>query len=165
MKKVIYDRIDNEYTSKFMTLFTKIFKDEEPRLEGNKSSLLSKGCKISGNIETEYLRIEGVFEGVIDSKKLLITADGSEVNAEIIAKDVVLGGKFSGSISASGVVKLTTTAEVQGSIECDTLHIEGGAMFNGHCRQDNPKKSLLPVKYNPVQSFAFLSGLKMQPTI
>lgn len=92
--------------------------------------------------EPVNLRINGKFEGTLNTKGNLMVGDSAIVNADIIGEDMVLGGRISGKITASRMVTLTSTAQVSGDIEAPKLVMEEGAIFNGKCKMPQSRLSL-----------------------
>jgi excisionase family DNA binding protein len=92
--------------------------------------------------EPVNLRINGKFEGTLNTKGNLMVGENAIVNADIIGEDMILGGRISGKINASRMVTLTSTAQVNGDIEVPKLVVEEGAIFNGKCKMPQGRLSL-----------------------
>jgi len=92
--------------------------------------------------EPVNLRINGKFEGTLNTKGNLMVGENAVVNADIIGEDMILGGRISGKITASRMVTLTATAQVSGDIEVPKLVMEEGAIFNGKCKMPQGRLSL-----------------------
>jgi len=92
--------------------------------------------------EPVNLRINGKFEGTLNTKGNLMVGESAIVNADIIGEDMILGGRISGKITASRMVTLTSTAQVSGDIEVPKLVMEEGAIFNGKCKMPQGRLSL-----------------------
>ncbi|MFA5008157.1 MAG: polymer-forming cytoskeletal protein [Candidatus Omnitrophota bacterium] len=88
------------------------------------------------------LRINGKFEGTLNTKGNLMVGESAIVNADITGEDMILGGKVSGKIIASRMVTLTGTAQFNGDIEAPKIVMEEGAIFNGKCKMPQGKLSL-----------------------
>ncbi|MCK9613883.1 MAG: polymer-forming cytoskeletal protein [Candidatus Omnitrophica bacterium] len=92
--------------------------------------------------EPVNLRINGKFEGTLNTKGNLMVGEAAIVNADIIGEDMVLGGRISGKIIASRMVTLTGTAQFTGDIEAPKIVMEEGAVFNGKCKMPQSRLSL-----------------------
>ncbi|MCK9573244.1 MAG: polymer-forming cytoskeletal protein [Candidatus Omnitrophica bacterium] len=92
--------------------------------------------------EPVNLRINGKFEGTLNTKGNLMVGEAAIVNADIIGEDMILGGRISGKIVASHMVTLTGTAQFNGDIEAPKIVMEEGAVFNGKCKMPQSKLSL-----------------------
>ena len=91
-----------------------------------KTSVLLSDVTIKGDIvEKEKLVIDSKIDGDITADKLH-THSGAKINRNISASDVVLGGTSKGNVN-SDVIKIRSTAEVDGVLNQKNLSIEEGA--------------------------------------
>tara|TARA_A100001011_G_C14176507_1_gene784839 strand:+ start:568 stop:879 length:312 start_codon:yes stop_codon:yes gene_type:complete len=91
-----------------------------------KISVLLSDVTIKGDIvEKEKLILDSKIEGDITADKLQ-THSGSNINGNISSSDVVLGGTSKGNIN-SDVIKIRSTADVDGVLNQKNLSIEEGA--------------------------------------
>jgi cytoskeletal protein CcmA (bactofilin family) len=104
-----------------------------PRPEEEISSI-SSDMTIVGKISCEgTVKIFGSIEGELHATTVLI-ADGAQVEGEINAEDLTIGGRVKGTIHANRV-KLIGTAIVEGDIFHQSLAIEEHARFEGASRR------------------------------
>jgi excisionase family DNA binding protein len=80
------------------------------------------------------LRINGTFEGVLNTKGSLMIGEQAVVNADITGEFIVIAGKVSGNITALKSLKLISPARVIGDIRSPLLSIAEGAIFDGTSR-------------------------------
>ena len=80
------------------------------------------------------LKINGRFEGVLNTKGSLMIGEQAVVNADIIGESIIIAGIVSGNISALKELKLIAPARVIGDIRAPLLSIAEGATFDGNCR-------------------------------
>ena len=80
------------------------------------------------------LRINGKFEGNLDTKGSLTIGQTALVNADIHGENIIVAGKIKGRIIASERLTLLPTALVQGEIFPAKLNVTEGAIFEGTCR-------------------------------
>ena len=78
------------------------------------------------------LRINGKFEGKLDTKGSLTIGEHAIVNADITGESVTVAGRINGDIKAQSV-KLVAPACVIGDLKTRTLSIAEGAVLEGHC--------------------------------
>jgi len=91
-----------------------------------KQSILLSDVAVKGDIvEKETLVLDSKVDGDITAGKLQ-THSGSNVSGNINASDVTLGGSSKGNIN-SDIVKIKSTAEVDGVLNQKNLSIEEGA--------------------------------------
>lgn len=88
------------------------------------------------------LRINGKFEGSLDTKGSIIIGQAATVKANIIGEKVTIAGTVKGNIKAMESIKLLSTAQVIGDIEVPKISIDEGAIFNGKCRTAEARISL-----------------------
>ena len=94
-------------------------------------SIINKGCRLEGDFDFKgYLIIAGSVTGTLRAETV-ITEKGSCVTAQITADYATIAGSFEGQISITGTLTLVKTSCVDASLECGTLIIEEGCMFNG----------------------------------
>ena len=79
------------------------------------------------------LRINGEFEGKLQTKGKLTIGERAVVTADIIGESIVVAGRVNGNIKADKILKLIPPAYVVGDIKAPTLNIEEGAIFEGCC--------------------------------
>ncbi len=85
------------------------------------------------------LRINGTFEGVLNTKGNLMIGENAVVNADITGESIIVAGKVSGNITAIKDLKLISPARVIGDIKTPLLSIAEGAIFDGVSRMlDKP---------------------------
>jgi excisionase family DNA binding protein len=92
--------------------------------------------------EPVNLRINGKFEGTLNTKGNLMVGENAVVNADIIGEDMILGGRVSGRIIATRMVTLTSTAQIAAEVETPKMVMEDGAIFNGKCKMPQSRLSL-----------------------
>jgi len=80
------------------------------------------------------LRINGKFEGTLDTKGNLTIGQTAIVNADINGDNVIIGGKVKGRIVAREMLTLLPTAILEGEIFPARLNIAEGAVLEGTCK-------------------------------
>ncbi|MCM8795578.1 MAG: polymer-forming cytoskeletal protein [Candidatus Omnitrophica bacterium] len=79
------------------------------------------------------LRINGKFEGKLETRGSLTIGPTAEVNAEIIGDNIIVGGRVRGKLIARDRLTLLPTAVVEGNIYPARLNIAEGAILEGSC--------------------------------
>jgi cytoskeletal protein CcmA (bactofilin family) len=79
------------------------------------------------------LRINGRFEGTLNTKGNLTIASTACVVADIIGDNIVIGGRVKGRITAKERLTLLPSAIVEGDVFPAKLNITEGAILEGHC--------------------------------
>ncbi len=80
------------------------------------------------------LRINGKFEGTLETKGNLTVGPTAQVDANIIGENIIIAGKVNGKITARERLTLLPTAVVEGQIFPAKLNISEGATLEGSCK-------------------------------
>jgi cytoskeletal protein CcmA (bactofilin family) len=93
-------------------------------------SVLDAQLAVTGDIETGgTVRIDGKLRGSIRRADLVIVGAGAEVEGDVAAREVIVGGTVSGNIEATERAELQPSAVVTGDITTGAVLIhEGGAV-------------------------------------
>ncbi|MCU0651711.1 MAG: polymer-forming cytoskeletal protein [Candidatus Omnitrophica bacterium] len=83
--------------------------------------------------EAVSLRINGKFEGSLETKGNLTIGPTALVLADIVGDNVIIGGKVKGRITAKDRLTLLPSAIVEGDIYPAKLNIAEGAILEGRC--------------------------------
>jgi excisionase family DNA binding protein len=79
------------------------------------------------------LRINGEFEGKLDTKGTLTIGSNAQVKADIEGEDITIAGKVTGNITASKRINIIPPAHIIGDISTPALAVSEGAVLNGKC--------------------------------
>lgn len=77
------------------------------------------------------LRINGKFEGTLDTKGKLMVGEKAKIQANITGESVSIAGDVSGNIKATRLLVLQSTAQLTGDVQTPMLSVEEGAVLNG----------------------------------
>lgn len=93
-------------------------------------SVLDAQLVTVGDLETEgTLRLDGKLRGSIRKADLVILGESAEVEGDVTAREVIVGGTVLGNIEAAERAEVQATAVVTGDITAGTVLIhEGGAV-------------------------------------
>ncbi|MDD5281717.1 MAG: polymer-forming cytoskeletal protein [Candidatus Omnitrophica bacterium] len=95
------------------------------------------------------LRINGKFEGNLDTRGNLTIGSTAVINADIIGDNIIVGGRVKGKITAKERLTLLPQAIVEGHIYPARLNVAEGAVLEGQC-------SMLHDFLNPEQLAKYL---------
>jgi len=79
------------------------------------------------------LRVNGKFDGNLDTKGNLTIGSTAIVTAEIIGDNIIVGGRVKGKIIAKERLTLLPSAIVEGDIYPVKLNVAEGAILEGSC--------------------------------
>jgi cytoskeletal protein CcmA (bactofilin family) len=104
------------------------------------NTLIGEGAVFEGVISVPHsVRIDGMFKGKIETVEMLTIGTEGIVEAEIKARNLILGGKLTGNIIVEERVELESSALHNGNLQTRELIINQGASFNGCCSMEvNP---------------------------
>jgi len=85
------------------------------------------------------LRINGKFQGKLNTKGNLTIGKNADVTAEIIGEKITIAGRVKGNVKASIELKLVSPALVFGEIETPVLGIAEGAIIEGTIKMNGIK--------------------------
>jgi cytoskeletal protein CcmA (bactofilin family) len=92
---------------------------------------ISRDIIFRGEVRYEgSLEIEGVLEGKIISKEMLLIASGAKVKADLNIRQVSIKGEITGNVKAE-LVTISSGGKIFGDIECTQVQIDRGGVFNG----------------------------------
>ena len=98
------------------------------------TTTLGKETSFSGIMKfTKSLKIDGHFEGQIESSGFLYIEAGAFVKADIRVRSIVIGGVVHGNIMAGEKLEMLSTGQVFGNITTAKLKIADGVVFEGKC--------------------------------
>ena len=101
----------------------------------NSVSRISAGTVIKGEIQSPYdLRIDGTFEGKIQTKGRVVVGESAIIKGDIICEYVDLWGIVEGDLFVKDTLALKEGCKMNGNINISRLAVELGATFNGTCR-------------------------------
>ena len=97
-------------------------------------TVIGPECIVRGRLEGRgIIRIEGRFEGEIDTEGDVIIGEAGELVANVCARDVLLGGRVRGDVRATGRLEILHTGRLEGDINARQLIVAEGAVFSGKC--------------------------------
>jgi len=87
------------------------------------------------------LRINGKFEGKLETKGSLTIGERAVVNADINGENITIAGKVNGDIKATSAIHLVAPACVIGDVKTPVISIDEGAILEGFCNMMQEGKS------------------------
>ncbi len=112
--------------------------------EESKEKILDVDASMQGTLafkDPVNLRINGKFEGKLQTKGSLTIGEHAVVKADITGESIVIAGKVDGEISAEKLIQMIAPARVVGDIKTPVLSIEEGAVLEGYCNMVRGGKS------------------------
>ena len=111
---------------------------EGPRSE--ETTIISRGVKIEGKITSDgNIRVDGDIKGDIISQNNVTVGESGQVNGQINANVITIGGKVVGTVSAKEKLALEVKGNLKGDIFAKTLVVEAGAKFDGNSKMGDSR--------------------------
>ena len=102
---------------------------------GTELNLITSGTVFEGKLRTPgSIRVDGKVVGEITATQNVSVGNSGDVDGNISAKNVTIGGKIKGTIFAQEKLVLEAKAAVRGDIRTAKLVIDEGALFDGKCQ-------------------------------
>ena len=100
--------------------------------DGREGALLGPRLSFRGEVSGEGdFHIAGKFEGDITVTGRVVVVEGAEVDANISALAIVIGGTVRGNLSASTRVEILPTGVLSGSLKTGSFTAADGALVKG----------------------------------
>ncbi|WP_282937839.1 polymer-forming cytoskeletal protein [Paenibacillus sp. RC67] len=107
-------------------------KAKPQRRSAGTDTLIGEGTLWEGSCTSEAdIRIEGEVVGDLRISGEVVIGEKGIVRSEITAKDVTIAGRLEGTVKAEGIVRITATGKLIGTVQAGSLIIEKGAVFQG----------------------------------
>ena len=112
-----------------MKLFTQKDKNGDIKL-----TIIGYGSSVSGNIKsTDDFRIDGEFEGNIETSGTIIIAPRGNITGNLKASYIKIMGKVEGDVRATKECLVVSGGFLTGHIFAQKADIQDSAYFNGKC--------------------------------
>ena len=126
-------------------------KNSEKKTSERITTTLGTGTRFNGTMRfSQSLKIDGRFEGKIESEGFLYIEEGAYVQADIKVGSIVVGGTVHGDIYAKEKLEMLSTGQVFGNVQTAKLKIADGVIFEGKCQMIQ-KPDRVDVFSTPVQ--------------
>jgi len=100
----------------------------------NNSTVLGSETSFRGTMRfNDSLKIDGYFEGNIESSGSLYIEKDAEVRARIKVGTIIVGGKVIGNIEASEKLEMLESGKIFGNVRTPNLKVAEGVEFDGEC--------------------------------
>jgi len=109
-------------------------------VKSEETTIISNGVKIEGKITSSgNIRVDGEVLGDIISQSNVSVGENGQVNGQINANVITIGGKVSGMIKAKEKLVLDSKGNLRGDIFAKILVVEAGARFDGKSKMGDLK--------------------------
>lgn len=109
-------------------------------ITGNVRTVLGGETVFRGTLKfDESLKIDGRFEGTIESPGFLLIEEGAEVVADVKVAVIVVGGTVRGDVEATDRLEMLPGGRLIGNVRSPHLIVAEGTELRGRCEMlENP---------------------------
>jgi len=120
---------------------------------GKLETYVGDGTSFMGNlISKDNITIYGSIKGTVECQGRVIIGDSGNIEADIIANEIIISGKVLGNIVARSKLEISSTGTLKGDIKTQRLIMEDGCKFDGRCEMLSDGKSLVIENTIPVNT-------------
>ncbi len=108
----------------------------------SEEKILDVNASMQGTItfkDPVNLRINGTFEGKLDTRGILTIGDSAKVKANITGDKIIIAGKVTGDITAYTSLTLAAPASVEGNVSAPIFSCLEGAILDGNVAMSTSK--------------------------
>lgn len=143
-KTLLEKGIQQEEVFKPSPSFQPAYQAEEPYAFEEPETVIAENVNIKGTLSfSKLLKIDGTFEGEIDSQGKLIVGPTGFVKSNLNLREALIAGKIEGDIVVKEKLVLRGRAEVRGNITAPLLSVEEGVSIIGQVYVTAPDPSLV----------------------
>jgi len=115
-------------------------------VKSDETTIISNGVRIEGKVTSAgNIRVDGEIQGDISSKSNVVVGESGQVNGQINADSITIGGRVSGSVKAKDKLTLEAKANLKGDLFTKILVVEAGAKFDGKSKMGD-RRDFVEVK-------------------
>ncbi|MBZ5515574.1 MAG: polymer-forming cytoskeletal protein [Acidobacteriia bacterium] len=117
-----------------------------PYLDDDWVAFLEPGIEVEGKmrIACGMVRLNCHFKGEINCEGMLVVAEQGEIEGNIQAKQISIGGKVKGSVRAAESLEIKQAGVVLGDVYTAKLFVHPAGYFDGTCHMPAPEPEKHP---------------------
>jgi cytoskeletal protein CcmA (bactofilin family) len=109
-----------------------VFGKGKSHSEGKIEAVIGPAASFNGHLKCDgSVRIDGLYEGSVETAGNVIVGEGAKVMADITAENVSVSGAVKGNITARGRLEILSTGRVWADIAVTSFLIDEGGFFRG----------------------------------
>lgn len=107
-------------------------------------TVIGPDTTVQGTVSAKSaIRIDGKLEGGVIGSTEVVIGEGGEVQGDITAGSVIVGGRVIGNIVVTSLIELLPKSRIHGDIKAASLSIAEGAIFEGNCTMMHEEKQII----------------------
>lgn len=109
-------------------------------VKSEETTIISSGVKIEGKIFSNgNIRVDGQIKGDISCQNNVTVGEEGQVNGQINANAITIGGNVVGSVNAKDKLALESKGYLKGDVFAKVLVVEAGAKIDGNIKMGDVK--------------------------
>lgn len=113
-----------------------MFLKRQPKLD----TIIGPESSLKGDVSSKKtVKIDGQVEGNVSADSLII-GEGGILTGDVAVREIIIGGRVTGTIHASDGVEIQHKGELHGDIFAARLTIAEGGRFDGRSTMQQQKK-------------------------
>lgn len=130
-------------------MFAKDLRDGDSNMG---TTIIALGCSIKGSTSDLKgpLHIDGIIDGVIESKSHIVISKTGKVKGSITADSVLISGQLEGDVECNNL-EITASGVLIGDVKTDIISIEKNAKFIGNSTNKKGEWSMTSSKEKGAQ--------------
>lgn len=106
----------------------------DPKQAEQYPTVIGADAKFKGELSFQgSVKIDGQFEGSIDTPGTVFVSKTGKVKAEMRAGNVDVDGTVEGNLASDGRVTLNASCKLKGDLKATKLQVKEGATWSGRC--------------------------------
>ena len=98
-------------------------------------TVIGAQTRFKGNVKTDKpIRIDGYFEGDIDSSALVIVSSCGTFKGKMVCKELQLMGTGEGTVDCSDLMQFAETGKFVGNVTTRSIITVPGSILHGSCK-------------------------------
>jgi cytoskeletal protein CcmA (bactofilin family) len=96
--------------------------------------------------------MNGHIKGTVESGSgTIVIGEGAVIHADVFVKYATVSGEVRGTIRATELIKLHSSARVEGAVNAPRMQIDPGAIIDGRCTTGSMPESSRPADAAPAK--------------
>ena len=138
------------------------------KAKGTEEKILDVDASMQGTMifkDPVNLRINGRFDGDLNTRGNLIIGQNAVVNADIEGENITVAGTVIGNIKAKVRLRLVPPAKITGDIQTPVLGVSEGAILQGKCQMEKSASDKAPTLSKTLSVEEVAEYLEVKPSV
>lgn len=107
-------------------------------------TVIGPGTVFEGNVKAiGVIRVDGSFNGEMVTQGDIIIGEKGNVEGILNARNMIVAGNSKAKLYCEGKLEVKSTGRIIGDVVVDSIVIEDGAIFKGHCQMKREEEETI----------------------